>query len=58
MVEHGLLPTLSYIKMGGESCAGSKGRTNAAAVRSTDCRCPSLSWGHIADTCLLGLLHE
>jgi hypothetical protein len=55
MVERGLLPTLSYIEMGGR-CAGSKDRTDAAAMRSMDCRCPSLSWGRVADTRLLGLL--
>jgi hypothetical protein len=55
MFERGMLPTLSYIEMGGR-CAGSKDKTDAAAVRSTDCRYPSLSWGHVADTRLLGLL--
>jgi hypothetical protein len=58
MVEHGLLPTLSYIEMGGggRKCAGSKDRTDAAAVRSMGCRCPSLSWGRVVGTRLLGLL--
>jgi hypothetical protein len=56
MVERGLLPTLNYIEMGERKCADSKDRTDATAVRSTGCRCPSLSWDRVADTRLLGLL--
>jgi hypothetical protein len=56
MVERGLLPTLSYIEMGRRESAGSTDRTDIAAVHSTGCRCPSRSWGGVADTRLLGLL--